>query len=223
MDDTQDSGRIIVKHSLFAVAAFALALAAAPASAQIFGQLTPAPPIPLDTRLGGAFLSFTTSESELLGQLRMSFHPGVDFGFQGGLSRVSVSDVNRTSIQLGGDVKAQVVRMGASSPLDVSIGGAIGVNSADDFTVLSVGPTLVMSRTVRLDERATLTPFAGAALLFSRSDLAVGNTNDVAVPVRFGLEYTPMPDFRLLAALQIGVSDEIRDDLKFTVGANFPF
>ena len=32
-----------------------------------------------------------------------------------------------------------------------------------------------------------------------------------------------MPDFRLLAALQVGVSDEIRDDLKLTVGANFPF
>lgn len=212
-----------MKHSLFAMAALALALAAAPVGAQVFGQLTPAQPIPLDTRLGGAFLSFTKSESELLGQLRMSFHPGVDFGFQGGLSRVSVNDVNRTSVQLGGDVKAQVVRMGPSSPLDFSIGATIGVNSADDFTVLSVGPTVVLSRPVKLDERATLTPFAGAALLFSRSDLAVGNTNDVAVPIRFGAEYTPLPDFRLVAALQIGVSDEIRDDLKITLGANFPF
>ncbi|MBI5170306.1 MAG: hypothetical protein HZA61_12530 [Candidatus Eisenbacteria bacterium] len=212
-----------MKHSIFAVAAFALALAAQPACAQIFGQLTPAQPIPLDTRLGGGFLSFTKSESELLGQLRMSFHPGVDFGFQGGLSRVSVQNVNRTSVQLGGDVKAQVVRMGPTSPLDCSIGAAIGVNSADDFTVLSMGPTLVMSRTVRIDERAYVTPFAGAALLFSRSDLATGNKTDVAVPLRFGLEYTPLPDFRLLAALQVGVSDEIRDDLKLTLGANFPF
>ncbi len=212
-----------MKQSFFVAAAFALALAAQPACAQIFAQLTPAQPIPLDTRLGGGFLSFTKSESELLGQLRMSFHPGVDFGFQGGLSRVSVANVNRTSVQLGGDVKAQVARMGPSSPLDFSIGAAIGVNSADDFTVLSMGPTLVMSRTVRIDERASVTPFAGAALLFSRSDLAAGNKTDVAVPLRFGLEYTPLPDFRVLAALQVGVSDEIRDDLKLTLGANFPF
>lgn len=213
-----------MKRSLLVAAALvALAVAAPPARAQVFGQLSPAQPIDLNTRLGGGFVSFTKSESELLGQLRMSFHPGVDFGFQGGLSRVSVANVNRTSVQLGGDLKAQLVRAGAASPFDVSIGGAIGIASADDFTVLSVGPSLVASRRFAIDERASLTPFAGALLLFSRSDLATGNKTDVAVPVRFGLEYSPLPDFRLLGAVQVGVSDDIRDDLKLSLGANFPF
>lgn len=213
-----------MKLSLFAAAALlALAAVAPTARAQVFGQLSPAQPIDLNTRLGGGFLSFTKSESELLGQLRMSFHPGVDFGFQGGLSRVSVANVNRTSVQLGGDVKAMLVRSGAASPIDLSIGGAIGIASADDFTVLSVGPSLVASRRFVVDTNASLTPFASALVLFSRSDLAAGNKTDVAVPLRFGLEYTPMPDFRLLGALQVGVSDEIRDDLKLTLGANFPF
>ncbi|MFN8589092.1 MAG: hypothetical protein U0704_14975 [Candidatus Eisenbacteria bacterium] len=213
-----------MKLAFFAAAALiALAAAAPSAHAQVFGQLSPAQPIDLNTRLGGGFVSFTKSESELLGQLRMSFHPGVDFGFQGGLSRVSVANVNRTSVQLGGDVKALLVRAGNAAPLDISLGGAIGIASADDFTVLSVGPSLVASRRIAFATGAGLTPFAGALLLFSRSDLATGNKTDVAIPVRFGLEYSPMPDIRILGALQVGVSDDIRDDLKFTLGANFPF
>lgn len=216
-------GEIIVKRILFACASLVLVMAAQPARAQIFGQLTSAPPIGLNSRLAGGYLSFSQSETEFLGQLRLSFHPGVDFGFQGGISRVSVSDVNRTSIQLGGDIKAQVAKAGPAFPLDLSIGGAVGVNSADNFTVLAVGPTCVASRPMALAGNATLSPFAGIAMLFSRSDLSSGNKTDLAIPLRLGLEYNPGPDVRVVAALQIGISDEIRDDLKFTLGANFPF
>ncbi len=212
-----------MKRIIIACAGLVLAMAAPVARAQVFGQFTSAQPIALDSRLGGGYLSFSKSESELLGHLRLSFHPGVDFGFQGGASRVSVSNVNRTSIQLGGDVKVLVARVSPTFPLDLSIGGAIGVSSADDFTVLSVGPRLVMSRPVALAGNSHLSPFAGAALLFSRSDLAAGNKTDASLPVRFGVEYAPGPDVRVVAALQVGVSDEIRDDLKFTLGANFPF
>lgn len=208
---------------LFVVLAAAGTLAAAGADAQVFGQYTAATPLGMNTRLFGAYASFTKSESELLAQLRLSFYPNVDFGFQGGLSRVSVMNRSRTSVKVGGDFKGLVVRRGAGAPFDLSLGGALGVSSAEDFNLLSVGPQVVLSRTFGSSGRANVTPYAGALLLFTRSDLDNANDTDVSVPLRFGADYAPNQDLRLVVELGIAVSDRINDDLKLTVGANFPF
>jgi hypothetical protein len=209
----------------FLIFVFAAAgmLPAKPAAAQVFGQLSGAEPIGMNARLFGAYGSFTKSESELLAQLRLSFYPNVDFGFQGGLSRVSVLDRNRTAVKLGGDFKCLTGRRGPSFPLDFSLGAAIGVSSAEDFNLLSVGPQAVLSFTVGADKGSKFTPYAGALLLFTRSDLDNQNDTDVSMPLRFGTEFAPNADLRLIAELQIALSDQINDDLKLTLGANFPF
>ena len=63
----------------------AASLAARPAAADLFGQMGEARPLPVDGRLASAFLQFDKSSVSLLGQLRLSFYPNIDFGFQGGL------------------------------------------------------------------------------------------------------------------------------------------
>ncbi|MCC6348420.1 MAG: hypothetical protein IT347_02380 [Candidatus Eisenbacteria bacterium] len=208
---------------LFVALAVAGTLAAAGARAQAFGQYSGATTLGMNTRLFGAYGSFTRSESELLAQLRLSFYPNVDFGFQGGLSRVSVLDRSRTSIKVGGDFKGMVVHRGDAAPFDLSLGAALGVSSAEDFNLLSIGPQAVASRTFGSPGRANVTPYVGALLLFTRSDLNNANDTDVSVPLRFGAEYAPNPDIRLVLELGVAVSDRINDDLKLTVGANFPF
>lgn len=212
------------KSTLLVALAFAAGtLHAGAAHAQVFGQYGGAPPLGVNARLFGAYASFTESESELLTQLRLSFYPNVDFGFQGGLSRVSVENRSRTSVKIGGDFKALVARSGEAFPADLSLGAAIGISSAEDFTVLGVGPSLVFSRTYG-SGGATLTPYLGAMLLFTRADIdAASNDTDVSLPLRFGAEYAPNPDVRLLLELQVSVSDQVSDDLKLALGANFPF
>lgn len=209
------------KFTLLIVALAAGMLQANASGAQVFGQFGGATPLGVNARLFGAYGSFTESESELLAQLRLSFYPNVDFGFQGGLSRVSVLDRSRTSVKVGGDFKALVVR-GEGSPFDLSLGGAIGISSAEDFTLLSIGPGLVVSRKFGTGG-ASVTPYAGAMLLFTRADLDNENDTDVSLPLRFGAEYAPNPDLRLLLELQVAASDQVNDDLKLTLGANFPF
>ncbi len=204
--------------------AAALLLAAPSARAQVFGQLTGAEPVGMNNRLFGAYLQFSQSESALLGQMRLSFYPGIDFGFQGGLSRVSLSGHDRTSVNLGGDLKAIVMRRDTTHAFDLSLGAAIGVRSAEDFNVLSVGPTIVGSRPYAITNGGfTITPYAGAGLMFTRSDLNNGNTTDMSVPLRLGAEIKPNADVRFVAELLLALSDEIGDDVRFTVGANFPF
>ncbi|MEQ1831719.1 MAG: hypothetical protein ABL977_01605 [Candidatus Eisenbacteria bacterium] len=209
-------------HTVLArLAALALLIGATPARAQIHGALSEAAIVPVNARLGGAYLTFDKSSATLSGQLRLSFYPNLDFGFQGGLSRIDVNHNTRTSVRLGGDFRGQLARQGETFPLNVALGGAIGVESADNFTILSVGPQLTVSRS--LGGSGRWVGFANTALLLSRFDVDNNSDNDTSLPVRFGLEFHPNPDLRILAEAQLAVSDEVRDDMAITFGVLFPF
>ena len=52
--------------------------------AQVFGQYTGANPLEPNQHLFGAYLHTSDSVLGAVGQLRLSFFPGIDFGFQGG-------------------------------------------------------------------------------------------------------------------------------------------
>ena len=127
------------------IAASLLAIAA-PTFAQVHGALSEARVVPVNARLGAAYLQFDKSSATLMGQLRLSFYPNLDFGFLGGLSRIDLGDNTRTSVRLAGDFRGQMATQGSAFPVNIVLGGTIGVESADDFTILSVGPLAVASR-----------------------------------------------------------------------------
>ena len=210
-----------MKRLLVLVAAACFAAASSPALAQVHGALTEARVVPVNGRLGGAYLQFDPHSATLMGQLRLSFYPNLDFGFLGGLSRIDVSDNTRTSVRLGGDFRGQLVTQSASYPVNITLGAGLGLESADNFTILSVGPTAGVSRT--LDYENKWIAYGGASLLLSRIDVGQGNDTDTSFPMRLGIEFHPNPDIRLLSEIQLSVSDEIRDDFAFTVGVLFPF
>jgi hypothetical protein len=209
-----------VKRSILSLAALLLAFAG-PARAQVQGALSPARVLQPNEHLGGAYLTFDKSSATLLGQLRMSFYPNFDFGFQGGLSRIDVDENTRTSVKLGGDFRAQVAFQKQGSPVDLALGGALGVESADELNQLSVGPQVHISRV--LDLREQWVAYGGAALLFTRIELAGESNTDTSFPLRLGMEYHPNPYLRLLVETQLAVSDEVRDDFALTFGVVFPF
>jgi hypothetical protein len=204
-----------------ALSASIVATVAPPAGAQVNGALSEARVVPVNGRLGGAYLQFDKSSATLSGQLRMSFYPNLDFGFQGGLSRMSLSNSTRTSVRLGGDFRGQVATQGPSFPVNVSLGGAIGVESADNFTILSVGPQVVFSRS--LDPSGKWIGYGGASLLLSRYDVIGVRDTDTSFPVRAGMEFRPNADLRLMTEAQLAVSDAVRDELSITFGVLFPF
>lgn len=194
---------------------------AAPALAQVHGALNEARVVPVNGRLGAGYLQFDKSSATLMGQLRLSFYPNLDFGFLGGLSRVDVGNDTQTSLRLAGDFRGQLAVQGTSFPVNLVLGGTVGVESADDFTILSVGPTVVVSR--QLDAAGQWMGYGGASLLLSRVEVNSVRDTDTSFPVRAGLEFLPNRDLRLLAEAQIAISDNIRDDFSFTLGALFPF
>ena len=192
---------------------------ASDARAQVYGQLTGAETAPVGGHVFGAYVEASQNVLGLFSQLRLSFYPNVDFGFHGGLNRISVGTKDRTTLRIGGDVKFLV----SKGPVDVSAGGALGVETGDGISILTIGPTVVASRSFPMGTGGGITPYGGVALLFSNVDIADARQTDVSMPFRFGSEFKISPEIKLVAEIQLRASDEINDDFAFVTGVNLPF
>lgn len=207
---------------------FCLALAAvlatpAPSWCQVFGQFTGAQPLEVNTRLAGGYLTSSDNVFGLLAQLRLSFYPAVDFGFQGGFARQSFRGGDRTTLRLGTDLRYQVVEASADAPFSVAVGGGLGVETGDDWNVFSVGPNVVGSRAFQGNGEVQFTPFVGAGILFTNVNVGSLDDTDVSMPLRVGSELRLNQQISLTAELQLRLSDSFNDDVGFAVGINSPF
>lgn len=197
--------------------------AATPAVAQVNGALSSARVLAENTRLAAAYVQFGGQETSLAGQLRMSLHRNLDFGFQGGLGQIEdkADGVKRTTVRLGLDVRGQIATQGKSFPVSIAIGGTLGMESIDDRTEMALGPQMVAS--FGLDPTESVAAYAGVAMLMTRRVSVDGDHNDVVIPLRFGVEFHPSPRLRLVGEAQTPMSDETRSGRRFTLGAMFPF
>lgn len=210
---------------LLPAAVLAAALAAAPgiARAQAPGQFTGAEILPVNGHLFGGYLVASNNVVGGLAQLRLSFYPGVDFGFQGGLSRLNYAGGDRTSLRLGTDIKVRVRAASADFPYDVALGGALGVETGDDINNLSVGPMGVISRSFGQTPTGGFITYGGAGLAFSSIDASGLKETNLTVPLRLGAIFKVAPGLQLVSEIQFLVADDFNDDVSFTVGVNLPF
>ncbi len=207
--------------------AFALTLvfvlAAGTASAQLPSTYAGATILPVNSRVFGAYVPLSSNAVGALAQLRLSFLPGVDFGFQGGLSRLDRNAGSKTLIRLGADVKFAIAHATEGRPLDMAIGGALGVLAGDNYNTLSVGPTFTVSRTLQSGSGASFTPFAGAALAITTVNVGNLNKSDFSLPVRFGAELGISPAARLVGEFTERIGVDFGDHSEFALGVNLPF
>ena len=205
------------------IAVIAAVLFAAPAAhAQLPSTYSGANVLPVNTHVFGAYVPLSSNAVGALAQLRLSFLPGVDFGFQGGLSRLDRSAGSKTLIRLGTDVKIALAHASEARPLDMSIGGALGIFAGDNYNLLSIGPTFTVSRTWQSGS-TSFTPYAGAGLSITTINVGDRNDNDFSLPLRFGAELGISPAARLVGEYTVKVSSDIGDDGEFVLGVNLPF
>lgn len=204
-------------------ALLAALLAAAPARAQITGQYTGAKLLEPGTHLFGGYLDVSSNVVGLMAQLRMSFYPGVEFGFQGGPARNDDTGSSRGTIRLGTDVRFSTLRVSDGAPFDLAIGGELGTENGDNYSVIALGPTAVLSRVARSNSSGGITPYAGLALLYSNIDVGSNSDTDFSVPLRLGAEFSATPGMRLVTEVQIRIGDGFRDNASINVGVNAPF
>jgi hypothetical protein len=214
---------LIVKRLLLAALLLAGLGSAGSARAQVFGQYTPAEILPVNAHLAGAYLDISDHVLGLLGQLRLSFYPNVDFGFQGGLARLDMGASTKTALRLGGDLRFGVAKVSESFPVDVAVGGGLGVETSDNYTTLVFGPSAVASRSFAFSRSSSVAPYVGVMLAFSSLSAGGGSETDFSAPVRLGAELKAIPGANITAELQLRVGDELNDDTAFSVGVNLPF
>jgi hypothetical protein len=211
-----------VKNALAAALILAALGAAAPADAQVFGQFTPGAVVPVNGHVFGAYLTASENVTGGLAQLRLSFYPNLDFGFHGGLTRLDLGPgiATRTTLRVGGDVRWQVANMNQGARVDVAAGGALGVETADHFKVVTLGPSVVASRPLA---GGGIVPYAGTALNFISRDVSGHEATDLSLPLRFGMDARLAPGLHVVAELQLLVVDRYNDDVAFATGVNLPF
>ncbi len=203
--------------------AAALIVVAHPAAAQIFGQYGGAETLPVNGRSFGAYVETSDHLLGATSQLRLSFFPGIDFGFQLGLTRLSPSTGDRTTVRLGTDVRTAIVEATPERPYTVAVGGAIGVETSDQYSVLTIAPEGVVSRSYRLSDSAVLRPYLGALISIAKSSVLGESNTDLSVPIRLGTELEVRPAVRFLFEVQLLPGNAFTDHFKVAAGANFPF
>ncbi len=208
--------------AMLAIAAFG---PAGPARAQAFGQYTGAAVVPMNGHVLGAYLNVSEHVVGGLAQLRLSFYPNLDFGFQGGLARLDPGGIvgPRTTLRVGGDLRWQLAGLSPTFPADMAVGASLAVETADRFKVITLGPSVVASRALGGADGGGVIPYAGLALLFSSRDAFGVQDSDISLPLRLGLEARLAPEFRLIAELQLFITDRYNDDVGFVTGVNLPF
>lgn len=196
---------------------------AAPARAQVFGQFTGAETLPVNGRLFGAYIQSSENAVGLLGQLRLSFYPGVDFGFQGGFTRQDLVRSNTTTVRLGTDFKVGVMKPTDARPISVAAGAALGIETGDNFHILTLEPSVVGSRAFHVGESGSVTPYARIGLAFSSVDVGDQDDTDLSVPIRIGGDFRLSPGLGIVAELQLQLSDSFNDNVGLAAGVNLPF
>jgi len=192
----------------------------ATSGAQVYGQFTGAEVVPTGGHVFGAYLHASENLFGLISQLRLSFYPNVDFSFHGGLNRIQIGTEDRTTIRIGSDVKFLILK---GQQVDIAASGALGVETGDNISVLTIGPAAVASHTYPMGTGGGVTPYAGFALLFSNVDIGDRQEADFSIPFRFGTEFKLSPEIKLVGEIQLRANDEINDDFSFVTGVNLPF
>ena len=210
---------------LTAMLALAAFVPVGPARAQAFGQYTGAAVVPVNGRMFGAYLNVSDHVIGGLAQLRLSFYPNLDFGFHGGLSRLDPggSVANRTILRVGGDLRWQLPGLTGSFPADLALGASLGVETSDQYKVVTIGPAAVISRQLGGTDGGGVIPYAGLGLLFSSRDAFGVEDSDISVPLRLGVEGRLSPELRIVAEFHLFITDRYNDDVGFATGVNLPF
>lgn len=211
-----------MRRILIGVAAASF-LACGIAHAQSPGPFTTAQILPVNGHFAGGYLKTSDSEISLLSQLRLSFYPGIDFGFQGGFSRLDGGSSSTGALRIGSDVRFGLARTSQGAKVDFALGGGFGVDVGDSYTLLSVGPTAYASVPFAVGGRATLSPYAVTGISFNHANVSNVNHNQVTIPINLGLELRPSTAMALALELQLRPADDYRDDVGLAFGVNLPF
>ena len=211
------------RNTFAAWVASALLICACPAQSQSLGQFGGATPLPMNGHALGTFVDASGHEVGFITQLRLSFYPDVDFGFQGGLKRLDYADADGNALRLGTDFKVAAARVRSGFPVDLSFGAGLGVDTGDNLSVLTMGPDVIASRGYAAGKTGTIEPYASLGLAYASINTTAQDDTGIQFPFRLGAEYRFTPDLRFVMELKQAFGTHYGDRNAFSIGTTFAF
>ncbi len=206
-----------------AIVLASLCVFAAPAGAQVFGQLHPAHPIRNNDNLWGAYLLLgdRVGDVGVLGQVRFSSSPKLDWGLQFGFADGDGGD----AIMLGGDIRPSLKAADEEFPIDLAFDGAVGLTIGDNATLLELQPALLYSHRFPLDSGGAISPYGSLGIDFQHLSVdfdGPGNDDfddtDTDFIARFGMEWEATRTFSVIGEFGVGGGRDV-----FATGINVLF
>ena len=211
------------RRVLSAWVAGALLVCAGPAQSQSLGQFGGAAPLPMNGHSLGTFVNASAHEVGFITQLRLSFYPDIDFGFQGGLKRLDYTDADGNALSLGADFKVAAMRVRSGFPVDLSFGAGLGVDTGDNLSVLTIGPNVIASRGYAAGSSGMIEPYASLGLAYESHNTTLQDDTGIQWPFRLGAEYRFSPDLRFVMELKQAWGTHYGDQSTFLLGTTFGF
>lgn len=198
-----------------------LTLVPVAAQAQVFGQWTSARTLDVSAHSFGAQLELSRHVVGLLADLRLSLYPDVDFGFQGGFSRVQIEGSNIATARMGADFRFRAMRASETVPLDMAVGAFIGLESGDRLSRLVVGPSVVASRGITIRGKERMIPYLGLQARYTQFEYHDVQRDDFSLPIRIGSQFPIVQGFRASGEVQLRLGDDVDDHTAYGVGVEF--
>jgi hypothetical protein len=191
------------------------------ARSQVFGQWTTARVLPVNGHSFGAQLELSDHVAALMGNLRLSFYPNVDFGFQGGFTRTQIQGSDIGTARLAADLKAGALRVSDGALLDLAFGGFVGLESGDRLGRLVIGPSVVASRGFNANGVERFIPYAGLQARYTQLSFHETQRNDFSLPLRLGCQFPVVQGFRAIGEVQFRFGDDLDDHVAYGFGVDF--
>ena len=211
------------RNTLSAWMAGAMILCALPARSQSLGQFGGAATLPMNAHTFGTYVDATSHEVGFITALRMSFYPNVDFGFQGGLKRLDYDSPDGNALRLGTDIKFGGPRQRNGFPVDLAFGAGLGVDTGDNLSTLTIGPSVIASRGFASGSSAVIEPYASFGIVYSSVNSNGQDDTGTQFPLRLGAEFRFAPEMRFVLEYQHYEGTRLGDRDAFSLGATFPF
>lgn len=196
------------------IIACVLMTAAASASAQYLGQMSPASIIDNGTGKMGGYAIIAEHATGVVGSLRYGFSEYVEGRARLGFIDPEAGDMG---LILGGDFKYLLWKYKeAGNPFDLSLGGFLEYSGLDAFSLLGVGGSVIGSIPFHLENNHTIEPYARVNLRMQRVSFDRGGSDsELKGGVNLGALFsvTQLVDFT--AELQID------DEVAFLIGVDF--
>jgi len=164
-----------------------IVLVAAPASAQLLGNMSTASVEEVGAQKIGGYVGITGDFVALTGQFRLGVASSLDLG--GKLAYVDFNSPGGSSIALNADLKIQILDVYLQDPIDLSLGPDVTYFRESDVTNWYFGGFILLSKEYALASGKPLSPYARLGLRLHRAEFAGESTDEFDIGFAGGIEY----------------------------------